>query len=530
MSKVQFSIPFINREKPIDWPLLVFLLLFVNVKLVVKVAAVLLIYLVRPNGKFGFAWKQSRLPLFYPVVMGIAVLNWLINGEFRWVNTNILLLTALLFWLLCILAIHQVKLSVEQQGVDVLHRTLFVFFIANVVVSLAVFGRIVWETGTINPYRYQGNFQEYFIGTGDYIKGISFDTSTTNAVLNAIGVIYFLQRNRYLLALLCMIVLLLTGSNLMNLLLAGVLLYLFVLKTTKAQKSMIVVCLLGMVVFWGKVSPQNNRYVTEVFSKLSGTPIVEEQPVKIIPLQLRPDSILNETERKEKFALLYLDSMRNVLLAQSHKTAAPVEKPQLPQDDIHSASFQYKNDTTLEQKELMDWMQRDSVSLLPLTKNAQPGKVLAFSEMLTFLRTHPAVILTGTGAGHFSSKLAFKASGLHIAGGYPQRFSFISPYFKDGHLALYLHYFTQTAGLHSLANSPNSVYGQIVSEYGLLGLAALVFLYFGFFVKGYKKMTYGVPLLLLMAGVFFIDYWFEQLSVVAVFELLLLLNSKEVKV
>jgi hypothetical protein len=51
-------------------------------------------------------------------------------------------------------------------------------------------------------------YQKYFIGTGDHIRGITFDTSTTNAVLNAFGIVYFLLRKQMVMALLCMAVLL----------------------------------------------------------------------------------------------------------------------------------------------------------------------------------------------------------------------------------------------------------------------------------------------------------------------------------
>jgi hypothetical protein len=71
----------------------------------------------------------------------------------------------------------------------------------------------------LNPFRYQGNFQKYFMGTGDYIKGISFDTSTTNAVINAFGVLYFLNRKNAAMTIACMFTLLLTASNITNLLL-----------------------------------------------------------------------------------------------------------------------------------------------------------------------------------------------------------------------------------------------------------------------------------------------------------------------
>ena len=82
-------------------------------------------------------------------------------------------------------------------------------------------------------------------------------------------------------------------------------------------------------------------------------------------------------------------------------------------------------------------------------------------------------------------------------------------------------------GLHSLTNSPNSVYDQLVSEYGLAGVFAFMILYIGFFLKRIKKLTYGVPLLLLLLGAFGVEYWYEQLSIIIVFEFLMLLNIKE---
>ena len=57
----------INRFRTeADWKLLVFLLLFMNVKIVVKLLAVLLIYVLQPNLRLGLRLKNSRLPLFYP--------------------------------------------------------------------------------------------------------------------------------------------------------------------------------------------------------------------------------------------------------------------------------------------------------------------------------------------------------------------------------------------------------------------------------------------------------------------------------
>jgi hypothetical protein len=133
----------------------------------------------------------------------------------------------------------------------------------------------------------------------------------------------------------------------------------------------------------------------------------------------------------------------------------------------------------------------------------------------------------GDGAGNFSSKLAFRASGLGFAGGYLQKHIYIDPDFLSNHLDIYLNYFSKKTDLHSLGNSPNSVYDQLLAEYGLLGFIAFLIYYVGYFLKHYKSLTYGLPILMIVLGLFFIEYWFEQLSILVFFELLLLLNIKE---
>ena len=77
------------------------------------------------------------------------------------------------FWILCIGAAHRVKRSVEQNEPAVIHRTLLVFFILNALVSLAVYDPVSFgKPAPSIPYQYQGDYQKYFIGTGDYIKAL----------------------------------------------------------------------------------------------------------------------------------------------------------------------------------------------------------------------------------------------------------------------------------------------------------------------------------------------------------------------
>ncbi len=539
-----------SRVNSIDWKLLLFLLLFLDVKLLVKFAAILMIFILRPNFKFGFRLKDPRLPLFYPLIIGIVLFNWIISGLISNINYDLAVVTGLAFWILCILAIHQVKLSVENNDPEIIHRTILVFFVINAIVSLAVYLGIIIETGHLNPYRYQGNFQKYFIGTGDYIKGISFDTSSTNAVLNAFGVIYFLKRKKNIMVLVCMIVLLLTGSNVTNLVMVLVLIYLFIFKTTKEQKSMIGVCLIILATFLLKISPQNNKYIKTLYQRLTKD-IPREKPVYLntTPITAMPDSILSADERKKKIAQLYLDSLNRVMIEQpvivttnitspEPVKAEPVkpevkftEKPVIPKDSIHTPSFQHRSDTTATEKTLLNYIKNESAEVPIAASRKQnlhiPGKIFAIQQTLKYFQQHPLKLLTGLGIGNFSSKLAFRTTAMKIAGGYPEMYRYISREFKLNHLDLYLFYFTSPDDLHSVANNPNCTYDQLLGEYGIAGLVAFFIFYAGFFLRRLKYDSYGLPVLFLMLGMFFAEYWFEQLSVVVFFELLVILNIKE---
>ena len=527
-----------NSFKGVDWNLLIFLLLFLNVKLVVKLIAIILLCLLQFDFKFGFRLRNSRLPLFYLVIIGIGILNWLVSAGFSNMNYNVAVLTGMSFWLCSIFAIHQVKLSVERRDPRVTHNSIQVFFIINAIVSLAVFLMIVYKTGTLNPYLYQGEYQKYFIGTGDYIKGVSFDTSTTNSVLNAFGVIYFLYRKKAPLVLLCMIILLLTGSNVTNIILCLVLLLVFIFQSDRDQKSLIVICFFFLVIFMAKISPQNNQYLVNSYESILNKPGQQLQPaLTLLSLREKPDSTLTPEERKQKIAILYLDSSyrahtENQKISISPSTATS-QKLFIPADDINTPKFQHRSVVTPVEENMFQFILTHPEEL-PISGDSNfhpsyPGKLIAWQQTLRYLKRHPAKIITGLGTGNFSSKLAFRASGIKVAGAYPEKYKYISNAFMSNHLDLYLFYFSKADGLHSIINNPSSVYDQLLGEYGVSGLAAFFIFYIGFFLRQADKLTYGIPLILLLSAIFFIDYWFEQLSIVIFFELLLFLNIKEEK-
>jgi len=475
---------------------------------------------------------------FYLLVIAIAFINFIINKGYNSSNYLVVFAIGIGFWLLCLLAIHQIKLSVENNSVQILHNTILVFFVINAIVSLATLAYIMVDAHAINPFRYQGQYQKYFLGTGDYIKGITFDISTTNAVINAFGVVYFLARKMPLMVLICMIVLLLTASNFMNIALLLVLTGLFLFKTNRDQKSLITICCMFLIVFLAKVSPQNNQYVHETFKNIINPP---HPPFNTVALNTT-DSSKNPDFTRRKFAKQYLDSIKAIAskigVNNRSLAALPANLPKtgagriiLIGADINTPPYQTPTDTPAEQRKLLAFINLHKAEL-PLSgqdsfKMHLPGKVIGFKQTVSFLKTHPTKTLAGSGMGNFSSKLAFKATGLDFSGGFPAKYTYINHNFLINHLDVYLNFFSKRRELHSLTNSPFSVYDQILAEYGLLGVAAFVIFYLGYFVRYFKSLTYGIPILVLMLTVFSTDYWFEQLSVIVFFELLLLLNIKE---
>jgi hypothetical protein len=519
----------------IDWALLAFLLLVLDVKLVVKLAALVLVYVYRFNHQFGLRLRNARLPLFYPLIIVTGLLSsapTLFSGEpHYW----LVLLLGIAFWAASFLIIHQLKLFVERTSAARLHATIQLFFVLNILASTFNLLAIFREIGLVNPYRYQGQYQKYFIGTGDFIRGITFDTSTTNAMICAAGVIYAICRRQLALALGCMIVLLLTGSNFTNLALIACLVWLFVFRSDRYQKTISVLFPALLVVFLTNISPQNNKYSFNILSKVwTGKNDAPLKPAVLLPIEQRPDSLLSPEEKKYKLAKQYLDSAGKALreketgiqVAQLH-----AERPTIPQPNIHAPEFQHRQDTNatrLQVIQLSHQLQIDTLKTVQqLDVKKANGKVESLRYAIAYFRRHPQKIILGDGIGNFSSKLAFRATGLGIAGGYPAKYVYINKDFEANQLAVYLDFFSRDSGLHSVVNTPNSVYLQLFTEYGIVGVALFLLAYVGFFIRHARGMSYGFGLLLLLMLACFVDYWFEQLSAFILIEFLIFLNRKD---
>jgi len=521
----------------IDWQLLVFLVLFLDVKLAVKVAALILVYLLRFDFRFDFRFKNPRLPLFYLLAIGIAVFNGFIYQSYFNLKYDLVFLSGAGLWIMCILAIHQIKLAVERNQIEILHRTLFAFFLLNAAASVFNLAHIIWETKAINPYLYQGMKQRYFIGTGDYIKGLTFDVSITNSVINSFGVLYFIYRKNSGMLFLCMAVLLLTGSNSLNILTLVLLLIIFAFQSNLYQKSYIVICAMLFMIFTTKISPQNSDYVIHtseaMFGKQSNAAIFTAPFLH--PTAPVPYALLSPDEKREWFARHYLDSEYRAIAFRLQKAGKPLlvnrPRPYIPQPNLNLAPYQEDTDTALLRQNLLSFIKLHQTEL-PLAGHdafikGKPGKLIALKQTAAFFNDHPQKILTGDGLGNFSSKIAFKATNLGFTGGYPANYVYIGADFLVNHLDVYLNFFSKRIGFHSVINSPNSVYFQLIGEYGIIGFACFLIWYLGYFTKYIKQLTYGLPILVVVLGVFFLEYWFEQLSIVVLAELMLFINIKE---
>jgi hypothetical protein len=302
--------------KEIDGQFLLFLVLLCEVKLVVKALALLLLL-----WRHRFVWKAvlrcaPRLPLLYPALFLAGLTGALIAGRFSEAHYRWAFAGSEAIWLACgLLSFGMYAEARYRDHRNASKKRWKPFSCSMRLVSFFQLGRIMLETGALNPYRYQGNYQKYFINTGDYIKGISFDTSTTNAVLCAIGILFFVQKGRWAVVSLCLATLVLAGSNLVNALVLAGLAFLFCFRSTRAQKSILVLCTLPFILFWSRVSPQNTGYLQAVLGW--NEPAAAAAPKSAAAPQ-------NEEERREAFARRWIDSM-GTLLVQRQAAVMTVE-------------------------------------------------------------------------------------------------------------------------------------------------------------------------------------------------------------
>jgi len=532
----------INYFRQVNWTLLLFLLLMLNVKLPIKVIAILFILITNYKSLTLINFRRQRLIFFYAAIILIACINYLLQIKQATLNYSLATLFGLSLWLMTAVAGFFVFTITQKDTSERLHRTVELFFLLHMAAIGINLLLIMVETGALNPYTYKGMNQKYYISTGDFIRGISFDSPVCTAMISAFALLYFLYRQRFVFSLLAMGSLLLIGSNLTNLFLLVILVFIFFYKTSRVQKSFIALYIALFIVFVAKVSPQNNEYMGRFAYKILGkTYDLPKKNTSPDFIKKQPDSLLSYDQKREKIAKLYIDSLsatasylknRSTFLGKNNINAYYAilrfsEAKPLSEKEIRFNNYRASEPTVVKINRYHEFFAEqyhaDSLRLTEKYNWERPGKWVAGEMLFNFFKEQPSKIPLGAGIGNFSSRTAFKTTGLDIAGNYPEKYSYISPWFLNNHLFLYIFYHAQPQPKHAAENTPDSTYYQLLAEYGVVGLLAFLLLYFGYFIKRLPRSGYGIPLLLLLLMAFTVEYWFEQLSIVILAEVLFFL-------
>lgn len=511
-----------------DLVFFVFLVLVLNVSFFVKVFAVIFIYALRPDFRFGL--RKGRLPLFYAAMMLLCVLHIVMNYGL-WSRSYFLLNAfGLGYWLMSLLVIHQVKLAIEKNS-EKAHRALTLFFLLNALVSFYNIVRVMIDAHVLNPYSFEGMSLKYHVSTGDWITGIFFDFSLTNSFINLIAVFYFLHRKNPGMSICCIIVMLMATSNACSLLLilssAGVLLF----DKNRMHKSMALLTIGLVVVFYARISPDNIEYTVKTVKNDSATTVaatadtsalhqerIKKNQKELLLTWVRMKTRKTETvatsvtgiEKEKKINVVINTIMQSEQIRNTGADSSTINRMSKKQERIRSFVEENYGDTLRKADLLCD--------------GSYPGKIISFLETKEQLFSSVRNFVFGNGPGLFSSKLAFKASGVGEFGNYPQHYYYASEDFKKNHLKVYCFYFLQAPDLHSVTNNPFSSYSQLAGEYGIIGLLLFVLFYVWYFTAKIRSLTYGRIILPLCFVFLSTDYWFEHLSVLIIFELMLFLD------
>ncbi len=158
-----------------------------------------------------------------------------------------------------------------------------------------------------------------------------------------------------------------------------------------------------------------------------------------------------------------------------------------------------------------------------------PYKIKSFLQTGEYLTSGVDNFIFGAGPGNFSSRTAFVVSGDYV-NWFPQVMIYRSEVFDAYHFGLWIHDFGNPwDDRENAANQPFSFYNRLLGEYGFLGFLIFSFTYFRFCFKYSMRSLSSRIMFFCLLSYFIMDYWFEYLSVVVIFELLFLLNTKSIK-
>lgn len=488
--------------KEIDWLFLCFLVIFLNQStFTLKAAGILFIYAVRPN--FKFRLFKGDIPKFYPFIIAFSFLNFFFIHDFS-KNYIAAFGVAMAHWVVCILAFHQINVFIQRNGENRI-STIKAFTLLNCALSLYQLVKVIRITGKINPYR--GLDFPYGLSTGDNIYGVLMQNSLYNVMICSMLVIYFLYRKNFVYCLLALIPVVLVFSNTGTILLMTVLLAIlafgffawilrnnnssigvFIRSVVPKSRFFLIIPVLILVIIGMSwiISPENIQYTARsIWTKIH-----------------------QDVSQKDKEKLAEIEQMS---VAQTPKHT--VDHQQARDSLLQIA----KHDTIVNEK---DRLSRDYLYNFK-------GKKLSFVETAEYLRSSPRRLLMGAGPVRFSSLTAQRMCGFdssRVFMRYLPRFT--SKEFGENHMLIIKARRDSGPEYRSSINWPDSIYNQVFGEYGLIGFILLAVFYAGFFLKKFRRLTFGfwISGMLLVFGLF--GFLFESFAVVIIYELLMQLDIR----
>lgn len=510
----------------VNWILLTAIILVFHVNMKYKIAALLLTFLITLKRKIPF----KEIPYFYYIILIISAVHSATAFLFHDDNTYFLIsIINVLYWTIAITASLQMKNIVNSIQIEKIKNTITLLFILNFIFCLYNIFTINMETGVINPYTFKGLSGKYYMSTGDYIFGIFGNTSNVNAAACFLGVIYFFKKNK-IMTTITLISLLLTTSNLNNIFLILILLMVLIFDKPKINKAFSI-CLLALIAtFYARISPENFSYIknsnqTNNETISADSSLISHKDLVMKELRNYKDSI----ERRQQKAVNTIAQTDTIFTTESQLSEKTIS--QKVNQALRALENTKADDTfliALEEKQAEKLLKKESLDVdTEIDLDKFPGKLTSFIQTYHYAFKDGKTFLIGAGPANYSSKLAFDVSGIGEGGNLTQKFNYVSEDFAKDHLNIFLHFFSQTIDKHSIINTPFSVYNQIIGEYGFIGLLTFIFGYGLYFLKSFKKMTYGRYLLLAVTMLFATSYWFESLTIIILFELMMFLDIKE---
>lgn len=507
-----------------DWAFLLFIVGITYVKLYVKVAAIIFYFVYMAYRRFktpaftGF----GKFYLIMPVVGTIASLlhnSFAVNGYwFGWVMS-------VLNWVFAGIAVHFVTATVYNLPKEKVTATIKIFFLINAIYSFGELGKMMIDSGQLVPYWYWEPTEYYGGSTGDHVKGIMGAISVTNAILCALGTVFFIYNNDFKWAALCLIVLLLCTSNLTLILLLAVFACMFILIRKKKIRLHIISALAVIGVIYPALSFNNIQYITAVYDRETEKTDTKTQA----PSTQKKESDKPYYEQILTIKQQYESDKGSFYRMHKSDTELLSYKDELKYIQQFGTA-KSKNNTNLRMEPgvlkyiIEKWYGVEYAKTPLAVRGGGLIKIYTHEQTLYYLLSRKKNLLFGAGIGNFSSKQAIKSTGLGMQGDYPTKYIYINDDFLLTHLYSLLYVFSLPIGDHSIINMPNSIYNQVAGEYGLIGILCFLIFYIGFPLKNFKHLKatrYIAPLFLLFLG---FEYWFEMITVTVIFELFVLMD------